>query len=55
MLFADVLAGNTLPVLVILGFLIWGTVKLFSMIDSEGVVRRALKEKLINAMMRWLK
>jgi hypothetical protein len=55
MLFADVLAGNTLPVLVILGFLIWGAVALFNRIDSEGVVKKAAKDKLINAMMRWLK
>jgi hypothetical protein len=55
MLFADAFSNNTLTVVVILGFLIWGAVKLFNTIDSEGVVRKALKDKLINAMMRWLK
>jgi len=46
---------NTLTVVVILGVLIWGAVKLFNMIDSEGIVGKALKAKLINTMMRWLK
>lgn len=46
---------NTLTVVVILGVLIWGAVKLFNMIDSEGVVGKALKAKVINTMMRWLK
>lgn len=55
MLLADVFSNNTLTVVVILGLLAWGAVTLFNKIDSEGVVRKALKDKLINAMMRWLK
>jgi hypothetical protein len=55
MLFADVFSNNTLTVVVILGLAIWGVVTLFNKIDSEGIVRKALKDKLINAMMRWLK
>jgi hypothetical protein len=46
---------NSLTVVVILGVLIWGVVKLFNMIDSEGVIGKALKAKVINTMMRWLK
>ena len=55
MLFADAFSNNTLTVVVILGVLIWGAVTLFNKIDSEGVIKKALKDKLINTMMRWLK
>jgi hypothetical protein len=55
MLLADAFSNNTLTVVVILGFLIWGAVTLFNKIDSEGVIKKAAKDKLINAMMRWLK